>query len=101
MRFINSGENLRRAIERFLVYPLSNLVATGQVGLGDMVHVDTDSNTGKLLFWKDPNGALISDVTEENLEAEEELAMSDGIGLEVPQPKVARRSQTRGEKLES
>jgi len=34
------ARHLKRAVERFLVYPLSNLVATGQIGLGDLVHVD-------------------------------------------------------------
>ena len=31
------ARHLKRSIERFLVYPLSNLVATGQIGLGDLV----------------------------------------------------------------
>src|ERR1051326_4603253 len=31
------ARHLKRAVERFLVYPLSNLVATGQIGLGDLV----------------------------------------------------------------
>ena len=34
------ARHLKRAVERFLVYPLSNLVATGQIGLGDLVYVD-------------------------------------------------------------
>src|SRR3979409_1707874 len=34
------ARHLKRSIERFLVYPLSNLVATGQIALGDLVHVD-------------------------------------------------------------
>jgi len=29
------GTALKRAIERHLVYRLSNLIATGQIGLGD------------------------------------------------------------------
>src|SRR6266705_3048749 len=33
--FKYGARHLKRAIERFLVYPLSNLVATGQIGLGD------------------------------------------------------------------
>ncbi|MEP7271365.1 MAG: AAA family ATPase, partial [Acidobacteriota bacterium] len=33
--FKYGARHLKRAIERFLVYPLSNLVATGQVGMGD------------------------------------------------------------------
>ena len=37
------ARHLKRAIERFLVYPLSNLVATEQVKTGDFVYVDFDS----------------------------------------------------------
>src|SRR6195256_398716 len=42
--FKYGARHLKRAVERFLVYPLSNLVATGQVGLGDLVHVDVTNN---------------------------------------------------------
>ena len=41
---------LKRAVERILVYPLSNLLATRQVQLGDVVHVDVIPETGKLIF---------------------------------------------------
>ncbi len=95
--FKYGARHLRRAIERFLVYPLSNLVATEQVGLGDLVHVDTDSQTGKLVFSKEPNGAIVSE--SEASESDEEMAaMSDGIGLPLPQAKVAKRGQSRSEK---
>jgi ATP-dependent Clp protease ATP-binding subunit ClpA len=41
---------LNRAIERYLVFPLSNLVATGQVVLGDVIKVDLAGD--KLVFSK-------------------------------------------------
>src|SRR5213079_3005726 len=50
--FKYGARHLKRAIERFLVYPLSNLVATGQVGLGDLVYVDLNFQTKKLVFSK-------------------------------------------------
>ncbi len=34
------ARHLKRAIERHLVFPLANLVATGQVKLGDFVRID-------------------------------------------------------------
>ena len=40
------ARHLKRAIERFLVYPLSNLVATQQVETGDFVMVDFDAEKG-------------------------------------------------------
>jgi ATP-dependent Clp protease ATP-binding subunit ClpA len=62
--FKYGARHLKRAIERFLVYPLSNLVATEQVGLGDLVHVDVDPAIGKLLFTKRSGGARISALQE-------------------------------------
>ena len=98
--FKYGARHLKRAIERFLVYPLSNLVATEQVGLGDLVHVDLNPDNGRLVFSKRSGGALISEVPETDLPEEPE-AKSGGVGLPIPQPaKVARKSQGRGEKSE-
>src|ERR671939_636658 len=66
--FKYGARHLKRAIERFLVYPLSNLVATAQVGLGDLVYVDFDEARGKLTFSKRSGGALISEVSETETE---------------------------------
>src|SRR5882724_5734281 len=52
---------LKRAIERFIVFPLSNLVASGQVKLGDLVIIDLDCERHKLTFTKEERGALISE----------------------------------------
>jgi ATP-dependent Clp protease ATP-binding subunit ClpB len=46
------ARHLKRAIERRLVYPLSNLVATEQVEFGDLVSVDMDRENGELSFSK-------------------------------------------------
>jgi ATP-dependent Clp protease ATP-binding subunit ClpA len=43
---------LKRAIERFLLYPLSNLVATGQVSLGDVINIDLAAEGTRLSFSK-------------------------------------------------
>lgn len=59
--FKYGARHLKRAIERFLVYPLSNLIATNQVGMGDLVIVDYSPEIGKLVFSKDAGGALIHD----------------------------------------
>jgi ATP-dependent Clp protease ATP-binding subunit ClpB len=100
--FKYGARHLKRAIERFLVYPLSNLVATGQVGLGDLVSVDLNPETGKLIFSKRSGGALIQDAPEME-EAPEELASkSGGVALPLPQTKAARKGgHSRGEKTES
>jgi ATP-dependent Clp protease ATP-binding subunit ClpB len=50
--FRYGARHLKRAIERHLVYPLSNLVATEQVGFGDLLSVDLDPKTSKIIFQK-------------------------------------------------
>jgi ATP-dependent Clp protease ATP-binding subunit ClpA len=97
--FKYGARHLKRAIERFLVYPLSNLVATDQVGLGDLVFVDLSAGTNKLTFSKRSGGALISEPADEEPEAEEAEAKSGGVALPLPQTRAARKG-SRGEKGE-
>jgi len=47
------ARHLNRAIERHLVFPLSNLIVTQQVKGGDVVWVDFDADLNDLHFWKD------------------------------------------------
>jgi ATP-dependent Clp protease ATP-binding subunit ClpA len=54
------ARHLKRAIERFLIFPLSNLIATNQLDIGDLVTVDCDpTNQRRLAFTKDTGGALV------------------------------------------
>ncbi|HSE26459.1 MAG TPA: AAA family ATPase [Pyrinomonadaceae bacterium] len=101
--FKYGARHLKRAVERFLVYPLSNLVATGQIGLGDLVHVDVDGVKNKFLFSKSSGGALIHDLPPGTDQAEvADETLSGGVGLPIPAAtKVAKKSQGRGEKSES
>jgi ATP-dependent Clp protease ATP-binding subunit ClpA len=46
------ARHLKRAIERHVVFPLANLLATGQVKAGDMLCIDWDPRVGGLVFWK-------------------------------------------------
>jgi ATP-dependent Clp protease ATP-binding subunit ClpB len=94
------ARHLKRAIERFLVYPLSNLVATEQVGLGDLVFVDFDYKIGKLTFSKLSGGALIQDAGEVDASGNEPAAKSGGAAVQLPQARVARKGQGRGDKIE-
>jgi ATP-dependent Clp protease ATP-binding subunit ClpA len=66
------ARHLKRAIERFLVYPLSNLVATNQVSTGDLVVIDFDPVAGKLIFTKEEGGALVGDLGEQYREVFQE-----------------------------
>ncbi|MBV8070849.1 MAG: ATP-dependent Clp protease ATP-binding subunit [Acidobacteriaceae bacterium] len=53
------ARHLKRAIERFLVHPLSNLMATNQILQGDWIQADFDPDQGKLLFSKEAEGLEI------------------------------------------
>jgi ATP-dependent Clp protease ATP-binding subunit ClpA len=75
------ARHLKRAVERSLVYPLSNLVASQQIGLDDLVYVDTDPATMELTFSKRPVDQLDCDTAEPADESENgELSCSyEGI----------------------
>jgi ATP-dependent Clp protease ATP-binding subunit ClpB len=47
------ARHLKRAVDRHLVHPLSNLIATGQVRGGDLLRVDFDPALGTLTFFKE------------------------------------------------
>jgi len=54
------ARHLKRSIERLLVMPMSNLVASGQICFGDSIDVDLDKNGSEILFarrpWQTPAG---------------------------------------------
>ncbi len=58
--FRYGARHIRRSIERFLVYPLSSLIATGQMQSGDVVYVDTNHKRSKLVFMKYAGGSLVN-----------------------------------------
>src|SRR5215475_12316169 len=83
------ARHLKRAIERYLVYPLANLLATQQVNLGDLVRVDWDGNHKELTFVREKEGAIVSqEVPEETLAASAE-PLKDGLGQDAPTEAVA------------
>src|SRR5918996_1565023 len=79
------ARHLKRSVERFLVYPLSNLVATGQIGLGDLVHIDIDGIKNRLVFSKSSGGALIHEMVQGATASEgSSESLSGGVGLPIP-----------------
>jgi ATP-dependent Clp protease ATP-binding subunit ClpA len=101
--FKYGARHLKRAVERFLVYPLSNLVATGQIGLGDLVHVDVDGIKNRLVFSKSSGGALIHDnMPQTDAPETSSESFSGGVGLPIPAAsKAAKKGQGRGDKGDS
>ncbi len=78
------ARHLKRAIERNIVYPLANLLATEQVKVGDLVRIDWDRTSKSLFFVRESEGALIE--TPEPI-ASRAAAMQDardGKGVEAP-----------------
>jgi ATP-dependent Clp protease ATP-binding subunit ClpA len=47
------ARHLKRSIERHVVYPLANLLATEQVHLGDLVCIDWDQTQDRLTFVRE------------------------------------------------
>ncbi|HSW51517.1 MAG TPA: AAA family ATPase [Bryobacteraceae bacterium] len=58
------ARHLRRAIERLVVQPLSNLLATEQLRAGDLVEIDVDAAQGALTFRKEAEGMAIQAMVE-------------------------------------
>ncbi len=55
--FRYGARHLKRAIERLLVQPLSNLMASGQIRSGDRIHVSHDGASSRLSFGRDMDAA--------------------------------------------
>ncbi len=84
------ARHLKRAVERFVVFPLSNLLATEQLCAYDHVTVGVDSNSGKLTFSKQPSEMACDEEAENN---EQTLVMGNvqrliprkqAVGIEGP-----------------
>ncbi|MEY4168031.1 MAG: hypothetical protein RIR52_1855 [Acidobacteriota bacterium] len=89
--FKYGARHLKRAIERFLIYPLSNLIATGQVAFGDLLHVHYLPEIGRLVFSKESGGAIVSGEMKPREAApaalvatENALAIASGEGVMIP-----------------
>ena len=95
------ARHLKRSVERFLVYPLSNLVATQQVETGDFVMVDFDKEKEALSFTKQSGKMIIADSAPEEID-DEPLTHADAVGLPLPQAQAAaERGRSKGENNEA
>ncbi|HTM50891.1 MAG TPA: AAA family ATPase [Bryobacteraceae bacterium] len=47
------ARHLKRAIERSLVHPISNLIATAQLRTGDLLKIDFDPDLNRMIFFKE------------------------------------------------
>ena len=89
------ARHLKRAIDRHLVHPLSNLIATEQVRGGDLIRVDFEDGCGRLTFFKEaedmPAYAMVQMV-------DTSIAPPIGTysaGAAADQPRAANAGRTR------
>jgi len=91
------ARHLKRAIERFLVYPLSNLVATQQIETGDFVMIDFDDDKGALTF-RTQSGKLIVNDTPDEIADDSPSVIADAAGVPLPSASAApQMSKVKGE----
>jgi ATP-dependent Clp protease ATP-binding subunit ClpA len=88
------ARHLKRAIERYLVYPLANLLATQQVNLGDLVRVDWDGVHKELTFVREQEGAIVAQEAGEEALASAAAPLQDGLGKDAPAEVVAEEAAT-------
>jgi hypothetical protein len=64
------ARHLKRSIERLLVMPMSNLVASGQICFGDSIDVDLDHNGCEIAFARSSRRTTIDNsfLTEPSVE---------------------------------
>ena len=83
------ARHLKRAIERHVVYPLANLLATEQVHLGDLVCIDWSSEQAALTFAREGEGALVKPPLVQTAEAVAAGETGDGKTVDAPAPVLA------------
>ena len=89
------ARHLKRAIERHIVYPLANLLATEQVRLGDMLCIDWDLSEERLVFHKEGEGAVLPVVARPTQRPGQQAAhASGGRPVEVPATAAAHELKT-------
>jgi len=89
------ARHLKRAIERHVVYPLANLLATDQVNLGDLVCIDWDKINNRLTFVREGEGALVESAAKKAGAAAAGAEATDGKSASAPEETVAEEKKSR------
>lgn len=89
------ARHLKRAIERLLVQPMSNLIATDQVRCGDWIRVDYNNDSKCMTFMKEAEGIPTHAMAEmvDNSVALPASAFAHGATVDVGRPQTARTSK--------
>jgi hypothetical protein len=92
--FKYGARHLKRAIEKYVVYPLANLLATEQVRFGDMLVVDWDGKSMHLSFQKEGEGAVVPVPAKmARAAAAQGAKATGGKVIEAPAPVVVREAK--------
>jgi ATP-dependent Clp protease ATP-binding subunit ClpB len=78
------ARHLKRSIERHVVYPLANLLATDQVQLGDLVCIDWNSEQNRLTFVREGENLAIPARRPEPAAVPRALPVRNGRSAEAP-----------------
>src|SRR6266567_2325515 len=90
------ARHLKRAIERHVVYPLANLLATDQVNLGDLVCIDWDKTHNRLTFVREGEGALVQAASQgAGAAAAAAAEVVDGKSAETPREAAIEERKSR------
>jgi ATP-dependent Clp protease ATP-binding subunit ClpB len=83
------ARHLKRAIERHVVYPLANLLATEQVHLGDLVCIDWNKEQDSLSFIREGENLAIPARKPEPVVPARNAAARGGKTADAPSPALA------------
>lgn len=78
------ARHLKRAIERRLVQPISNLIASGQVRAGDVVGIGWDESNAELIFERRAEGIPVHEMAA--LAGLQLAALTKSVGVAAPEP---------------
>ncbi len=87
------ARHLKRAIERNVVYPLANLLSTGQIMVGDILSIDWDPVTRQLCFARTGESALVPLAPPAPVLAAQAISARGGRAIEIPAQANAREAQ--------
>ncbi len=91
------ARHLKRAIERMVIQPMANLLATGQIRRGDWIRVDVDSS-GRVRFFKDAEGLsmyVMQDMVDPSL-VNLHQALANAAAAEAPRNGQQAKGNRRG-----
>jgi len=89
------ARHLKRAIERLVVQPVSNLIATDQVRGGDWVRIEFDKDSKSLRFAREAEGLPVAEMVRlvDTSVTMPELAASNGASADPVRIQTARSSK--------